>query len=174
MTTTGPNCQKNVKNHHAALLRDLVQDGRRKNDLRPFTLEEIAIKTGISKRALKAYRDGVNLPFQPGFLELVRVLPMRYVNGILALAGVGHAVPLMGGDQQSVCPHNAQYKMACVMQNLSAAMLDGRLDHIEKAELIPQFEGLINDLNLFVQGLRGACDVKPGGGTSTTKGSAQG
>ncbi|PKR55070.1 helix-turn-helix domain-containing protein [Thalassospira marina] len=142
----------------SALMRQYVADARYNDNQDKIGIAELAEKTGINKRTLKSYIAGDRAPVDARFFDLARALPAHFINQMLALCGYGNATPLRLSCAQIVNANHAQYELALRMQKLSAAMLDGHIDHVERRELIEEFERLVTMMNLFVWGLKQADD----------------
>ena len=158
-----------VKQKHAEILSAHLRDQRYKPEKDRICSKEVCTKTGIENRTLRSMTSGATLPSLTKFLSLVEVLPTTYLNQVLALAGYGNARILPDRIIHYVCVNRAQYELASKMQALSEAMLDGHIDHIERNELITQFEHLINMMSLFVDGLRHPTLVREAPSGSTTQ-----
>lgn len=145
---------ENFAEVHSAILRRYVGDARRHDNGMKVPISELAKVTLFNPRTVKSWKNGNTCPNIADWRFLAPALGAHYVNDVLRYAGFGNATPLQFCASTHVTGNHAQYELAQRMASLSAAMLDGHIDRVERSQLIPQFEHLGSLLNLFVWGLK--------------------
>lgn len=155
--------QENFKDTHGAILRKHVGDARRNDNGLRFSIAELAEQTPFISRTVKSWRTAATCPNLADWIILARLLGPHYVNDCLRHAGFGNAAPLQFSASVQITGNHAQYELAQRMASLSEAMLDGHIDRIERSQLIPEFQQLVSNLNLFIWGLQQTGKSAPGG-----------
>ncbi len=133
-----------VLRRHVDVLRLFVGRGQR------FGVETLAEATRLPARTLKSYRDGQSLPGLSAFVAMAAALPAAYANEVLAPAGLAGAFRI---EADAPSPHAILAEKAEMVRALATALADGRIDHREGAEMLPELRQFLSDLASFIQEL---------------------
>lgn len=100
---------------------------------RSWSMEALAVATGIPVTTLKAYRSGDATPTLPNLTLLFGTLGPEFVDQILALAGMGGVRRL---DDAQVSPLLLGARAAALSALICRHMEDGVIDHREVLEQV--------------------------------------
>lgn len=98
-----------------------------------YTREVIASATGLDARTVKAHCLAETVPSLGAALTYMRVLPPEFADHVLVLSGLGGVRRL----DESADAQKTLAEVASGMSALAGALADGRIDHQERAALIP-------------------------------------
>lgn len=107
--------------------------------------------TGIEARSHRAHRTGETPPSLPYFLRYAAVLPPAFADHVLRLAGLTGTRPVEADAEAQ--PHQALAALTHRVHLMAEALADGRIDHQERATLIPALRALSSELQTFTQAL---------------------
>jgi hypothetical protein len=99
----------------------------------PFA--ELADKTGLQVRTLKAWRDGQTMPHLGNWLTLCAVLGADFASETLHIVGMGGVEPVDVGHSNAP---QCVAELAEQVNNITHRLVDGKFCHSDKAATGPQ------------------------------------
>ncbi len=133
----------------AAIVQDVAAGAMRRalglfvGQGRAHSIDAVAAATEIPERTLRSYQAGEATPGLANLYRIKAVLPPAFANELLALSGLGGARRL---DSSAKAAAIVMTELATETALFAKALQDGRLDHIERAELRRTLPALIEDL----------------------------
>lgn len=101
---------------------------------RRFSREMIAAATGLDPRTIKGHCLGETVPNVAALFAYFRVLPVAFADHVLARAGLTGARRIEGEAD----PRRAMAIIAEGVAVLASALADGRIDHMERRNVIAE------------------------------------
>lgn len=125
--------QQSVQQTLADATRAYAGQGKR------FSTALLADASLVSESSIKQYMGGTATPGLPAFLRLLAILGPEWGNALTRMAGY-ELVPIAAGDVTTYALNN---HAAELLKQIAAALADdGRIDHLEEAELAPLVEDM--------------------------------
>lgn len=117
-----------------------------------YRVEDFADETGIAPRRIYAMRDEQGVPTLPEIIVMAKALPADFLSEVMRPAGV---TSVAKGFEISATTSGAHTltRLTQEASNLAKALEDGRIDHRERAELVPALQTLRGDIDAFLAGL---------------------
>lgn len=114
---------------------------------RPLSVELTSQASGIPGKNIENYRAGRATPAYHYTLSLYGALGPAFVNSQLETVGLGGVRRLDASDAPS--PGEMLAHMSAEAAILAEMLIDGRLDHVERAQLEKRLRFLISQLEAF-------------------------
>ncbi|MBC05693.1 hypothetical protein [Thalassospira sp.] len=126
-----------------------------------ITIKDLAARTGIKTRTLEGYRDHDCGPSGHKLMVLMDALPPRFANQILAMIGMGGAKQM---TPEEISFHEVAEGAASYTAMFLNFMADGRIDHVERPELVKVARRMHDNLASFLHANDAPKTNKPGKG----------